>query len=90
MKSSAVTSLSRPLALSAKKAEATEFFKDLTARIKNVTKESRAFEFLMQRLNVSMQHGNAVCVQFWIHYHQRRTWIIFLFLMQTEFYRLIP
>ena len=42
--------------------EALEFFKDLATRIKNVTKESRAFEFLMQRLSVSMQRGNAVCV----------------------------
>jgi hypothetical protein len=42
--------------------EATEFFKDLAARLKNVTKESRAFEILMKRLSVSMQRRNAVCV----------------------------
>jgi hypothetical protein len=30
-----------------------EIFKDLAARIKNVTEESRAFEFLMQRLNLN-------------------------------------
>jgi hypothetical protein len=58
--------------------EATEFVKDLAARIKNATKESRDFEFLVRRLSVSMQRGNAVV--FWVHYHQRRTWIFFIFL----------
>jgi hypothetical protein len=42
--------------------EATEFFKDLAVRIQNVTMENCTFEFLMQRLSVSMQRGNAVCV----------------------------
>ena len=42
--------------------EATAFFNDLGGRIATVTKERRALEFLMQRVSVTVQTGNAVCV----------------------------
>ena len=42
--------------------EATSFFKDLGRRIAATTKEHRSFEFLMQRVSVVVQRGNAACV----------------------------
>jgi len=42
--------------------EATIFFRDLGHRIASVTDEPRSFQFLMQRLSVTIQRGNAACV----------------------------
>jgi hypothetical protein len=42
--------------------EAAEFFRDLGRRITTVTAEPRSFQFLMQRLSVSVQRGNAACI----------------------------
>ena len=42
--------------------EATAFLKDLGRRIAATTKEHRSFEFLMQRVSVVVQRGNAACV----------------------------
>ena len=42
--------------------EATGFLKDLGRRIAATTKEHRSFEFLMQRVSVVIQRGNAACV----------------------------
>ena len=42
--------------------DATAFFKDLGSRIKTVTQERRAYEFLMQRVSVAIQRGNAACI----------------------------
>ena len=38
------------------------FLRDLPARIVMVTKEMRSFQFLLQRLSVAVQRGNAACV----------------------------
>ena len=43
-------------------ADAAAFFKDLGTRIKTVTQERRAFDFLMQRVSVAIQRGNAACI----------------------------
>jgi len=42
--------------------DAATFFKDLGARVKTVTQERRSFEFLMQRVSVAIQRGNAACI----------------------------
>lgn len=42
--------------------EASAFFEDLGRRITAVTAEPRSFQFLMQRLSVTLQRGNAACV----------------------------
>jgi Reverse transcriptase (RNA-dependent DNA polymerase) len=42
--------------------EASDFLKDLGGRITAVTKERRAHEFLLQRVSVAVQRGNAACV----------------------------
>ena len=42
--------------------EAFAFFRDLGHRIAAVTSEPRSFQFLMQRLSVTVQRGNAACV----------------------------
>ena len=42
--------------------EATAFLKDLGGRIAAETKEGRATEFLMQRVSVAVQRGNATCI----------------------------
>jgi len=42
--------------------EASNFFRNLGHRIKSVTTELRSFQFLMQRLSVAVQRGNAACV----------------------------
>jgi hypothetical protein len=42
--------------------EATAFLKDLGSRIANVSKEPRAPAFLMQRISVAIQRGNAACI----------------------------
>jgi len=42
--------------------DAAVFFKDLGARVLAVTKERRAPEFLMQRISVAIQRGNAACI----------------------------
>ena len=42
--------------------EATAFLKDLGGRIAAVTKERRVVEFLLQRISVAIQRGNAACV----------------------------
>ena len=42
--------------------EATAFFRDLGHRISSVTAEPRSFQFLMQRLSVAVQRGNAACI----------------------------
>jgi hypothetical protein len=41
---------------------ANAFFADLGGRIASVTKEPRAFQFLMQRVSVAIQRGNAASV----------------------------
>ena len=42
--------------------EAYKFFRDLGHRIAAVTTEPKSFQFLMQRLSVTLQRGNAACV----------------------------
>ena len=42
--------------------QAYAFFRDLGHRIAAVTTEPRSFQFLMQRLSVTVQRGNAACV----------------------------
>ena len=42
--------------------DAAAFHKDLGARIKTVTQERQAFDFLMQRVSVAIQRGNAACI----------------------------
>ena len=42
--------------------EALTFFRDIGRRIVSVTAEPRSFQFLMQRLSVAVQRGNAACV----------------------------
>ena len=42
--------------------EASVFFRDLGHRIAAVTSEPKSFQFLMQRLSVTVQRGNAACV----------------------------
>jgi len=42
--------------------EASHFFRDIGQRIATVTGEPRSYQFLMQRLSVSVQRGNASCV----------------------------
>ena len=42
--------------------EASAFFGDLGRRIASVTAEPRSSQFLMQRLSVALQRGNAACV----------------------------
>ena len=42
--------------------EATAFFRELGRRIAAVTNEPKSFQFLMQRLSVAVQRGNAACV----------------------------
>ena len=38
------------------------FLKELGTRIMTVTQERRSFEFLMQRISVAIQRGNAACI----------------------------
>lgn len=42
--------------------EATSFLTDVGRRIATVTGESRSTQFLLQRLSVAIQRGNAICV----------------------------
>jgi len=42
--------------------EAMTFFRDIGRRIAAVTAEPRSFQFLMQRLSVAIQYGNAACI----------------------------
>jgi len=42
--------------------EASDFFRIFGHRITSVTTEPRSFQFLMQRLSVAVQRGNAACV----------------------------
>jgi hypothetical protein len=42
--------------------EASSFFRDLGRRIAATTTEPRSFQFLMQRLSVTVQRGNAACI----------------------------
>ena len=42
--------------------EASNFFLNIGHRIAAVTNEPRSYQFLMQRLNVAIQRGNAACV----------------------------
>jgi hypothetical protein len=42
--------------------EASNFFSDLGHRIAAVTAEPRSLQFLLQRLSVAVQRGNAACV----------------------------
>jgi hypothetical protein len=42
--------------------EATAFFRDVGHRIAAVSSEPKSFEYLMQRLSVTVQRGNAACV----------------------------
>jgi hypothetical protein len=42
--------------------EALAFFRDVGRRITAVTAEPRSFQFLMQRLSVAIQYGNAACI----------------------------
>jgi hypothetical protein len=41
---------------------AVEFFNDLGRRMRTVTQDTRAGMFLMQRLSVAIQRGNAACI----------------------------
>jgi len=41
---------------------AMDFLQELGRRITNTTAEQRSFTFLMQRLSVAVQRGNALCV----------------------------
>ena len=47
--------------------DAAAFMRDLGARITTVTKERRAYEFLMQRVSVAIQRGNAACILGTLH-----------------------
>ena len=42
--------------------DAAAFFSDLGSRIKTVTNEHRSFAYLMQRVSVAIQRGNAACI----------------------------
>ena len=42
--------------------EASLFFRDLGRRIADVSREPRSYQFLMQRLSVTVQRGNAACI----------------------------
>lgn len=42
--------------------EASKFFRDIGNRIATATSEQRSHQFLMQRLSVAIQRGNAACV----------------------------
>ena len=42
--------------------EALAFFRDLGQRIATATAEPRSFQFLMQRISVAVQRGNAACI----------------------------
>ena len=42
--------------------EALSFIHDLGQRIAVATAEPRSFQFLMQRLSVAIQRGNAACI----------------------------
>lgn len=42
--------------------EALAFFRDLGQRIAATTAEPRSFQFLMQRVSVAVQRGNAACI----------------------------
>ena len=42
--------------------EASAFFHDLGRRIMTASGEPRSFQFLLQRLSVTVQRGNAACV----------------------------
>jgi hypothetical protein len=42
--------------------EALAFFRDLGQRIAVATAEPRSFQFLMQRVSVAVQRGNASCI----------------------------
>ena len=42
--------------------EASAFFQDLGRRITTVTAEPRSFQFVMQRLSVTLQRSNAACI----------------------------
>jgi hypothetical protein len=55
----------RPIAvetLGAPGDEALTFFRDLGQRIAAATAEPRSFQFLMQRVSVAVQRGNAACI----------------------------
>ena len=41
---------------------AIDFFNDLGHRMRTVSQDTRAGMFLMQRLSVAMQRGNAACI----------------------------
>ena len=59
------THISIPIAIETMGAigeEGLAFLKELGARIMSVTKERRSFEFLMQRVSVAIQRGNAACI----------------------------
>lgn len=47
--------------------EALDFFRDLGQRIAAATAEPRSFQFLMQRLSVAIQRGNAACIVGTVH-----------------------
>ena len=42
--------------------EALAFLRDLGQRIAVVTGEPRSFQFIMQRISVTVQRGNASCI----------------------------
>jgi hypothetical protein len=42
--------------------EASNFFRDLGRRIADVSREPRSYQFLMQRISVTIQRGNAACI----------------------------
>jgi len=48
--------------LSAVRESAMNFLQELGRRITNATAEPRFFMFLMQRISVAVQRGNAVCI----------------------------
>jgi hypothetical protein len=48
--------------------EASKFFRDIGNRIATATSEQRSHQFLMQRLSVAIQRGNAACVLGTVHF----------------------
>ena len=43
-------------------ADAMSFFTELRRRVRFIANEKRSYSFLLQRLSVAVQHGNAACV----------------------------
>ena len=57
---------------------ASTFFYDLGLLIATVASEPRSYEFLLQRLSVAVQRGNAACVL--RTFSRQRNWTIIIYL----------